>query len=191
MPLDPTAAREHVAAVREAVPDHVSIGVSGDGAAATGLNAGCRTWFSVLGGTVPNTVLPLVKAALNGDSEAAVAESDRLRPLWEMFAAHGSLRVTAAIAEHLELVPRTACRVRSWASPPPSGSRWPAWSRNCAWPEPHGHVHRVGTGPLPPEDEGRAPRTRGAESGSGRGPGQKTGPAVPSGSAAWHSAQSQ
>ncbi|GAA1449366.1 dihydrodipicolinate synthase family protein [Nocardiopsis tropica] len=105
VPPTPAAAREHVAAVREAVPDHVTIGVSGDGAAATGLNAGCRAWFSVLGGTVPDTVSPLVKAALNGDSAAAVAESERLRPLWEMFAAYGSLRVTAAIAEHLELVP--------------------------------------------------------------------------------------
>ncbi|MCK9868691.1 dihydrodipicolinate synthase family protein [Nocardiopsis dassonvillei] len=104
VPADPVAARERVAAVRAAVPDHVTIGVSGDGVAATGLNAGCRAWFSVVGGTLPATALPLVRAALGGDAEGAAAESERLRPLWELFASHGSLRVIAAIAEHLGLV---------------------------------------------------------------------------------------
>ncbi|WP_435108448.1 dihydrodipicolinate synthase family protein [Nocardiopsis synnemataformans] len=104
VPSDPVAARERVAAVRAAVPDHVSIGISGDSVAATGLNAGCQAWFSVVGGTLPATALPLVRAALSGDAEGAVAESERLRPLWEVFASHGSLRVSAAIAEHLGLV---------------------------------------------------------------------------------------
>ncbi|MFF8768325.1 dihydrodipicolinate synthase family protein [Nocardiopsis dassonvillei] len=104
VPADPVAARERVAAVRAAVPDHVGIGVSGDGVAATGLNAGCRAWFSVVGGTLPAAALPLVRAALGGDAEGAAAESERLRPLWELFASHGSLRVVAAIAEHLGLV---------------------------------------------------------------------------------------
>lgn len=104
VPADPVAARERVAAVRAAVPDHVTIGISGDGVAATGLNAGCRAWFSVVGGTLPATALPLVRAALSGDAEGAAAESERLRPLWELFASHGSLRVIAAIAEHLGLV---------------------------------------------------------------------------------------
>ncbi|ADH67329.1 dihydrodipicolinate synthase family protein [Nocardiopsis dassonvillei] len=104
VPADPVAARERVAAVRAALPDHVSVGVSGDGVAATGLNAGCRAWFSVVGGTLPAAALPLVRAALGGDAEGAAAESERLRPLWELFASHGSLRVVAAIAEHLGLV---------------------------------------------------------------------------------------
>ncbi|WDZ93537.1 dihydrodipicolinate synthase family protein [Nocardiopsis sp. HUAS JQ3] len=104
VPADPAAARERVAAVRAAVPDHVTIGISGDGVAATGLNAGCRAWFSVVGGTLPAAALPLVRAALGGDAEGAAAESERLRPLWELFASHGSLRVIAAIAEHLGLV---------------------------------------------------------------------------------------
>lgn len=104
VPADPVAARERVAAVRAAVPDHVTIGISGDGVAAMGLNAGCRAWFSVMGGTLPATALPLVRAALSGDAEGAEAESERLRPLWELFASHGSLRVIAAIAEHLGLV---------------------------------------------------------------------------------------
>ncbi|MFC9086578.1 dihydrodipicolinate synthase family protein [Nocardiopsis dassonvillei] len=104
VPADPVAARERVAAVRAAVPDHVTIGISGDGVAATGLNAGCRAWFSVVGGTLPAAALPLVRAALGGDAEGAAAESERLRPLWELFASHGSLRVVAAIAEDLGLV---------------------------------------------------------------------------------------
>ncbi|GAA3740616.1 4-hydroxy-tetrahydrodipicolinate synthase [Spinactinospora alkalitolerans] len=105
VPLGANAARERVEAIRAVVPDHVSIGVSGDSAAATGLNAGCQAWFSVVGGTLPEAVLPIVRAARQGDPEGALAHSERLRPLWELFAAHGSLRVTAAIAEHLGLVP--------------------------------------------------------------------------------------
>lgn len=104
VPADPAAARERVTAIRAAVPDHVSIGISGDGVAATGLNAGCHTWFSVVGGTLPDTALPLARAALSGNAQEAEAQSQRLRPLWEMFASHGSLRVVAAIAEHLGLV---------------------------------------------------------------------------------------
>ncbi|WP_285732917.1 dihydrodipicolinate synthase family protein [Nocardiopsis sp. ATB16-24] len=104
VPSDPAAARALVTAIRRAIPEHVRIGVSGDGSAATGLNAGCRSWFSVVGGTVPEAVLPLVRATLGGDPATATAESARLQPLWDLFAAHGSLRVTAAIAEHLGLV---------------------------------------------------------------------------------------
>ena len=104
VPLAPAAARERVDAIRAAVPAHVSVGVSGDSAAATALNAGCQAWFSVLGGTVPEAVLPIVRAAREGDPESALAHSERLRPLWDLFAAHGSLRVTAALAEHLGLV---------------------------------------------------------------------------------------
>lgn len=104
VPLDPAAAREHVAAIHRMVPEHVRIGVSGDGTAATGLNAGCRTWFSVVGGTVPGTAVPLTRAAQQGADQSAVAESVRLQPLWDLFAAHGSLRVAAAIAEQLGLV---------------------------------------------------------------------------------------
>ncbi|GHC81276.1 dihydrodipicolinate synthase family protein [Nocardiopsis terrae] len=104
VPLDAAAARKRIDAIRALVPGHVSIGVSGDSAASTGLNAGCQSWFSVVGGTVPEAVLPIVRAAQEGDPAGALAHSERLRPLWELFAAHGSLRVTAAIAEHLGLV---------------------------------------------------------------------------------------
>lgn len=107
VPADPRAAREHVAAIRTVIPEHVTIGVSGDALAATGLNAGCEAWYSVLGGTLPEPALALTRAAQDGRPDAAVAESQRLTPLWDLFAEFGgSLRVVAAIAEQLGLAPR-------------------------------------------------------------------------------------
>ena len=106
VPTDPTAAREHVAMIRSAIPEHVTIGVSGDAFAATGLNAGCDAWYSVIGGTLPAPALSITRAAQAGRTQEAAVESRRLAPLWELFAElGGSLRVTAAIAEHLGLVP--------------------------------------------------------------------------------------
>lgn len=112
VPADPVAATERVAAIRTVVPEHVTIGISGDALAATGLNAGCDAWYSVIGGTLPNLALTITRAAEAGDSAAALAESERLAPLWELFSEFGSLRVTAAIAEHLGLV-------RKWCLPLP------------------------------------------------------------------------
>lgn len=106
VPTDPEEAIEHVAAIRAVVPEHVTIGVSGDAFAATGLNAGCDAWYSVIGGTLPEPALTITRAAREGRASEAVAESERLAPLWGLFAEFGgSLRVTAAIAEHRGLVP--------------------------------------------------------------------------------------
>lgn len=101
---DPEQARQHVAGIRAVVPEHVTIGVSGDALAATGLNVGCDAWYSVIGGTLPEPALTITRAAQHGRSTEADRESARLAPLWSLFAEHGSLRVTAAIAEHLGLV---------------------------------------------------------------------------------------
>lgn len=107
VPSDPGKAREHVAGIRAVVPEHVTIGVSGDAFAATGLNAGCEAWYSVIGGTLPEPALTITRAAQAGHAGDAVAESERLAPLWALFAEYGgSLRVTAAIAEHLGLAPQ-------------------------------------------------------------------------------------
>nr|AIU93842.1 hypothetical protein LRS1606.408 [Rhodococcus sp. NS1] len=46
VPTDPAEAAEQVTAIRAVVPEHVTIGVSGDAFAGTGLNAGCDTWYS-------------------------------------------------------------------------------------------------------------------------------------------------
>lgn len=108
VPTDPDAARAHVASIRAAVPEHVTIGVSGDAFAAAGLNAGCDAWYSVIGGTLPQVALTIARAGLAGHSQDAVTESERLAPLWNLFTEYGgSLRVTAAIAEHLGLAHRS------------------------------------------------------------------------------------
>lgn len=104
VPADPSTAAARVQTIRDRIPSTVSVGVSGDSSAATGLNAGCDAWYSVIGGTLPTPALTITRAALSGDYAGAVAESARLQPLWELFTAHGSYRVTAAIAEHLGLV---------------------------------------------------------------------------------------
>ena len=88
------------------VPEHVTVGVSGDAFAATGLNAGCDAWYSVIGGALPKPALTITRAAQEGCEGEAAAESERLESLWGLFAEFGgSLRVTAAIAEHLGLAP--------------------------------------------------------------------------------------
>lgn len=99
-------ARDRVASLRAMLPEHITIGVSGDASAAAGLLAGCDAWYSVLAGTLPEPALEITRAALEGRADDAVSASQRLSPIWELFAEFGSLRVTAAIAEHLGLAPR-------------------------------------------------------------------------------------
>ncbi|GAB4094843.1 hypothetical protein GCM10028787_03180 [Brachybacterium horti] len=82
----------------------MTVGISVDSSGAAGLKAGCDTWYSALAGTLPAPALTITRAALEGDHAAATAESTRLKPLWDLFAEYCSYRVTADIAEHLELV---------------------------------------------------------------------------------------
>ncbi|MEV6343653.1 dihydrodipicolinate synthase family protein [Actinoplanes sp. NPDC051851] len=90
------------------LPGTVTVGVAGDAFAAEGLAAGCVTWYSVLGGTLPGPALAITRAAQAGDHAGAAALSARLQPLWDLNAAYGSLRVIAAVAEHLGLVRRSS-----------------------------------------------------------------------------------
>ena len=107
VPADPKTARGHVTAIRAVIPENVTIGVSGDASAAMGLNAGCDAWYSVIGGILPALALALTRAAQAGRTADAVKESERLAPLWGLFAEFGgSLRVVAAIAEQLGLAPQ-------------------------------------------------------------------------------------
>ena len=104
VPTDPGSARAHVADLRVAIGDDITIGVSGDPVAAAGLNAGCEAWYSVIGGTLPELALAITRAAQAGDGPRALSESENLRPLWTLFQEFGgSFRVVAAIAEHLGL----------------------------------------------------------------------------------------
>jgi 4-hydroxy-tetrahydrodipicolinate synthase len=99
-------AATRVKEIRAVVPASVTIGVSGDAHAAAGLAAGCDAWYSVIGGTLPALAVGITRAAREGRFADALAESERLAPLWGLFAEFGgSLRVVAAIAEHLGLAP--------------------------------------------------------------------------------------
>ncbi|QFU01809.1 4-hydroxy-tetrahydrodipicolinate synthase [Halomonas sp. THAF5a] len=105
VPAEPEAARERVERLRARLPEHVTLGVSGDAFGATGLNAGCEAWYSVIGGLFPATALEITRAAQAGRAEEAARLSARLQPLWTLFAEQGgSLRVMAAAAELLGLV---------------------------------------------------------------------------------------
>lgn len=104
VPAEHEAAVQRVRRIRELVPEHVTVGVSGDVFGAAGLIAGCDAWYSVIAGTLPEHPLAITRAARAGDASGAAALSEQWRPLWDLFARHGSLRVTAAVAESLGLV---------------------------------------------------------------------------------------
>ncbi|WJG24929.1 dihydrodipicolinate synthase family protein [Vibrio furnissii] len=105
VPSAPEEAKARVERLRALIPSHVSIGVSGDAFAATGLSAGCDVWYSVIAGLFPNTALELTRAAQSGNHAQAQQLSHRLQDLWAMFGRHnGSLRCIAAGAELLNLV---------------------------------------------------------------------------------------
>lgn len=101
-------AQARIREIRAIIPPHVTIGVSGDSKAATGLSAGCDAWYSVIGGTLPEPALQITRAALEGRSSDAFEVSARFAPLWQLFTEFGgSFRVVAAIAEQLGLVSKS------------------------------------------------------------------------------------
>lgn len=100
----PAAVAQRVTSLRSLLPSDVSVGISGDPYAADALVAGCDGWYSVLAGTLPGPCRAIVDAANVGDTDLATDLSRRLQPLWDLFAAHGSYRVSSALAEALGLV---------------------------------------------------------------------------------------
>lgn len=104
VPADPAAARSRVERLRALIPAHVTIGVSGDAFAATGLNAGCDAWYSVIGGLFPQIALAITRSAQAGNAQEAERLSQRLAPLWTLFLQYGGLRVIATAAETRGLV---------------------------------------------------------------------------------------
>lgn len=96
-----------ISQLRSVISDDVSIGISGDGAGARGLVAGCDVWYSAVAGTLPTLAENIMAPWRAGNDEAALQASAQYQPLWDLFAAHGgSLRVIAAIAEEKGLVQR-------------------------------------------------------------------------------------
>lgn len=105
VPTEPQAALDRVNRLRALIPDHVTIGISGDACAADGLNAGCEVWYSVIGGLYPEVAKTLTKTARKGNKQEALRLSKILTPMWELFHRNGgSLRVVAAAAEIQNLV---------------------------------------------------------------------------------------
>ncbi|TAM71670.1 MAG: dihydrodipicolinate synthase family protein [Microbacteriaceae bacterium] len=103
VPLDAIQAKARVDRLRALIPPNVSIGVSGDEAGASGLLAGCETWYSAIAGILPDQCLAIARAAAADDAEQARALSDRMRPVWMLLRHYGSYRVASAIAEYLGL----------------------------------------------------------------------------------------
>ncbi|MBQ4827913.1 dihydrodipicolinate synthase family protein [Alteromonas sp. MMG017] len=91
--------KTRLSSLRNIVPEHVAIGVSGDKFGALGMHAGCDLWLSVLGGLFPNTVKTMIALSQSRSPEAAIAQSERLTPLWDLFARNkGGMRVIATAA---------------------------------------------------------------------------------------------
>ncbi len=97
--------RARVARLREQLPEHVTIGISGDTVAPVSLLAGCDGWYSVMGGILPETCLAITRAALAGDTEQALRIAATLDPIWSLLPRYGSYRTCSIIAEHLGLAP--------------------------------------------------------------------------------------
>ena len=112
-------AGEAIGRLRGVLPAGMSVGVSGDWAAAEALAAGFDVWYSVLAGLFPQAAMAIVREAREAreeraaqtalsrsgenPAEGAPGTSASLEPLWSLFRTHGSLRVTAAAAEILGL----------------------------------------------------------------------------------------
>ncbi|WP_375462319.1 dihydrodipicolinate synthase family protein [uncultured Enterovirga sp.] len=88
-----------IAALRAEVDPGFSVGISGDWTATEGLLAGADAFYSVLGGTLPEICLKLVRAAQAGDAEEARRIHAGLEPVWALFRELTSYRVVHAIAE--------------------------------------------------------------------------------------------
>ena len=97
------AITSHVSALRAAVPDGFSLGYSGDWNCVAALMAGADVWYSVLAGMFPEICVKIVAAAQSGDAAEARHLDTKLRPLWDLFKRHSSLRVMYAIAALLEI----------------------------------------------------------------------------------------
>lgn len=91
-----------LATFRQAAPS-VSIGYSGDWGCKVALLAGADCWYSVAGGLFPEQAAALAAAAIKGDREAADRCDAVFAGLWDLFRAHGSLRLMYAAANMLGL----------------------------------------------------------------------------------------
>lgn len=91
-----------LAAFRQAAPG-LSVGYSGDWGCKEALLAGADCWYSVAAGLFPETAAALAAAAMKGDRAVAERCDADFAGLWDLFRAHGGLRVMYAAANMLGL----------------------------------------------------------------------------------------
>lgn len=102
MPFATEAGASRLSTLREQIPEHVAVGVSGDKYGSAGMAAGCDLWLSVLGGLFPKTVLSMIEGAKSQTQSEAMATAEQLEPLWQLFLkAKGGMRVMATAASIL------------------------------------------------------------------------------------------
>lgn len=105
-PPAPSQVVERIARLRQQLPQDYSLGISGDQVAAEALAAGCTTWYSVLGGVLPEQTAALTRAVQSGNHERANELNRSMEPLWNLLRNYGSLRVASALLAELGLVSR-------------------------------------------------------------------------------------
>ena len=102
MPFATNEGASRLASLREILPPSMAVGVSGDQFGAAGMAQGCDLWLSVIGGIFPKTVQTIIQYATSEQANEALALSDSLAGLWQLFANNGGgLRVVAEAAKIL------------------------------------------------------------------------------------------
>jgi len=94
-----SAAADHLAQMRKAVPAGFSVGYAGDWNSMETLLAGGDAWYCVAAGLFPNSCLAIARAAQAGDADEARKLNAAMQPLWDLFKQHSSLRVVYAAAD--------------------------------------------------------------------------------------------
>jgi 4-hydroxy-tetrahydrodipicolinate synthase len=102
LPKDMDFASE-LTGLRSSLPGDFAIGYSGDWGACGALLAGADAWYSVVAGLFPEPAAALTRAASRGHGAEVEYLDKAFSPLWQLFKAHGSLRVVYAAAAHLGL----------------------------------------------------------------------------------------
>ncbi|HEY0202606.1 MAG TPA: dihydrodipicolinate synthase family protein [Acetobacteraceae bacterium] len=103
VPAPQAEAPAALAALRAGCAPGFRVGCSVDARAAEALLAGADAWHSVAAGLFPRACLALSAAARAGDAAGTRRLNTAMQPLWDLFAAHTSLRAIYAAAGHLGL----------------------------------------------------------------------------------------
>ncbi|MBD1557838.1 dihydrodipicolinate synthase family protein [Vibrio sp. S9_S30] len=93
---------QRIQQLKAILPPDVTIGVSGDAFAPSGIQSGCDIWYSVLAGLFPRTAQYIFQHAQQCTASQATELSLNYAPLWDLFSQNlGGMRVMATAAEIL------------------------------------------------------------------------------------------